>query len=116
MKNQKTPDKTEVLRLLPSIDALLHTETTRKLLPECGVKHLALLARNATDLLRREIQEKISNDAINEEDYSRENLLKQAEENLETLRQNEKKTSLQKVINATGVVIHTNLGNKNFRL
>ncbi|MCA1637486.1 MAG: L-seryl-tRNA(Sec) selenium transferase [Acidobacteria bacterium] len=113
MKNQKTPDKTEVLRLLPSIDALLHTETTRKLLPECGVKHLALLARNATDLLRREIQEKISNDAINEEDYSRENLLKQAEENLETLRQNEKKTSLQKVINATGVVIHTNLGYEN---
>ncbi len=110
MENQKTPDKTEVLRLLPSIDALLHTEIAQKLLPECGAKHLALLARNATDLLRREIQKKISNNAISEEDYSRENLLEQAEENLETLRQNEKKTSLQKVINATGVIIHTNLG------
>ncbi len=95
---------------MPSIDALLHTETARKLLPECGAKYLALLARNATDLLRREIQEKISNDAINEENYSRENLLEQAEKTLEATWQNERSTSLQKVINATGVIIHTNLG------
>jgi len=100
----------EVLQLLPSIDALLRTETAKKLLLETSSKHLGVLARSTTDLLRREIQEKVFINPTNTGGYSRENLLEAAERNLETAWQNERKSGLQKVINATGVVIHTNLG------
>ncbi len=73
----------KILQLLPSIDALLRSETAKKLLPETSAKHLAVLARDATDLLRREIQE-VSINPINARKYSRENLLEEAEKNLET--------------------------------
>ena len=99
-----------ILRLLPSIDALLHSETAVKLLPEIGAKHLAVLARAATDFVRREIQRKIADATIKAENYSREILLEEAERRLKIARQNEKNTNLQRVINATGVIIHTNLG------
>ena len=99
-----------ILRLLPSIDALLHSETAVKLLPEIGAKHLAVLARAATDFVRREIQKKIADATIKTENYSREILLEEAERRLKIVRQNEKNVNLQKVINATGVIVHTNLG------
>jgi len=110
MKKGKTPDSSEILRLLPSIDALLHSETGGKILSQIGAKHLTVLARAVTDLLRQEIRGKIAEDFIEVENFSREDLLKEAEIRLETAWQNEQNAGLQTVINATGVVIHTNLG------
>ena len=110
MKNGKTPDGSEILRLLPSIDALLHSETAGKILSQIGAKHSTVLARTVTDLLRQEIREKIAGDFTKVEDFSREDLLKEAEIRLETAWQCERNAGLQTVINATGVVIHTNLG------
>jgi len=110
MKNGKTPDGSEILRLLPSIDALLHSKTGGKILSQIGAKHLTVLARTVTDLLRQEIREKIAGDFTKVEDFSREDLLKEAEIRLETAWQCERNAGLQTVINATGVVIHTNLG------
>ena len=106
MKNVDTPPATENLRFLPSIDALLRSETTARLLSETGAKHLTVLARVIIDGLRREIQE----NPINFANLSRENLLKEAERRLEHAWRAEQHTSLQRVINATGVIIHTNLG------
>ena len=42
------PDRSEILRLLPSIDALLRTDAAEKLLPQVGAKHLTTMARAAT--------------------------------------------------------------------
>jgi L-seryl-tRNA(Ser) seleniumtransferase len=95
-----------VLRLLPSVDALLQTETAKKILAESGTKHLTNLARNSIDALRREILE-ADRSADN---LSREMLVQQAENLLSDLWRVEKNTNLQRVINATGVIIHTNLG------
>ena len=106
MKNQAKFDNAEILRLLPSIDALLRSKTAAKLLRQVGAKQLTLLARTATDCLRQEIQQKNNNT----ENYSRESLLEEAEKQLENAWQSEKNRSLQRVINATGVIIHTNLG------
>ncbi len=106
MKNQAKFDNAEILRLLPSIDALLRSKTAAKLLRQVGAKQLTLLARTATDCLRQEIQQKTNNT----ENYSRESLLEEAEKQLENAWQSEKNRSLQRVINATGVIIHTNLG------
>ena len=106
MKHQESPETLENLRFLPSIDALLRSETAGKLLSETGAKHLTVLARSVIDALRREIQE----NAVNSVEFSRENLLKEAEKRLEHAWRGEQNTSLQRVINATGVIVHTNLG------
>ncbi len=106
MKTEETPSTVENLRFLPSIDTLLRSDTARKLLPETGAKHLTILARSVIDELRCEIQENLKSAA----EFSRENLLTEAEHRLEHAWRSERNTSLQRVINATGVIIHTNLG------
>lgn len=108
MENRETKNHAEALRRLPSVDALLRTEAAQKLISQTGARHLATLARAATDLLRRELQEKIANNEAG--DYSREDLLNQAGKRLAQLWQSEQNAGLQRVINATGVIIHTNLG------
>jgi L-seryl-tRNA(Ser) seleniumtransferase len=110
MKEQKISDGSEVLRLLPSVDVLLYSASGSKILPEIGAKHLTTLARAAINSLRDEIQEKLSEDLLRGKNYSRENLLQEAEKNLEKAWQSEQNSRLQAVINATGVVVHTNLG------
>ena len=99
-------ERSETLRLLPSIDALLHTETAAKLLPEVGAKHLTVLVRAVINSLRQEL----SNEGNENKSYSRENLLEAAERHLESARRDEQNVGLRQVINATGVIIHTNLG------
>lgn len=106
MRNGETPNSAENLRFLPSIDALLRSATAAKLLAETGAKHLTRLARVVIDALRREIQE----NPQSAPGFSRENLLAEAERRLEHAWRAEQNTSLQRVINATGVIIHTNLG------
>ncbi len=100
----------EFLRLLPPVDALLRSETANKLLPEVGAKHLTVLVRSVTDELRREILAEITNKSISTADFSRESLFGEAEKRLAAIWENEKISGWRRVINATGVVIHTNLG------
>jgi hypothetical protein len=52
MDNQETANHTEILRLLPSVNVLLQSETAQKLVNETGAKHLTILARAVTDSLR----------------------------------------------------------------
>jgi L-seryl-tRNA(Ser) seleniumtransferase len=108
MENRETKNHAESLRLLPSVDALLRTGTAQKLISQTGARHLARLARAATDSLRRNLQEKIA--AGQSAEHSREDLLAEAEKSLLNLWQSEQDAGLQRVINATGVIIHTNLG------
>lgn len=111
MKNGEENNFAEILKLLPSIDTLLRSENSAKIASEIGAKHLANLARITTDSLRRNIQKKIaSGKKFNTENYSREILLKKAESQLEDAWRCEQNTGLQKIINASGVIIHTNLG------
>ena len=106
MENSETSPNIENLRFLPSTDALLRSPTATKLLPETGAKHLTVLARSVIDTLRREILET----AAKSGELSRESLLIKAEQLLASAWQTEQNTSLQRVINATGVIVHTNLG------
>jgi L-seryl-tRNA(Ser) seleniumtransferase len=102
------PHGEEILRLVPSVDALLRSQTAQKLLPAAGSKRLTDLARGAAASLRQELLEKISRgEAANP---AREDLLKESERRLESAWHSEQNTSLRRVINATGVVVHTNLG------
>ncbi len=93
------------LRLLPSIDALLRSEEAKKIVPLAGAKHAAILARAAIDALRRELSE-----SQKAQTYSREELFSQAATRLENHWRDERNLRLRRVINATGVIVHTNLG------
>ena len=110
MQQERAKNHSEILRLLPSIDALLRTETSHRLVGETGGKHLAGLARFVADSMRSDIRVAIENGSIEEGTYTRETLLEEAERRLERAWRHEQNTGLRRVINATGVIIHTNLG------
>lgn len=94
----------QALAFVPSVDVLLRTDTAKRIAVSTGSKHLTVLARAVTDALRQELVERTF------ENPSRESLLVAAESRLGTAFENERKTGLKRVINASGVVIHTNLG------
>lgn len=108
MENEITQNPAEILRMLPSVDTVLHSETASKLLSSTGLRHLTFLIRTVTEKLRSEIQDNIA--TLKASEFSREILLHEAEKLLQKVWESEQTTSLQRVINATGVIIHTNLG------
>jgi L-seryl-tRNA(Ser) seleniumtransferase len=96
-----------ILKQLPSVDALLKSETARRLADEMGTSALSSLARHANENLRQELLQTSISD--NGED-SRAELLRRAEGLLLKLREAEIARGIRRVINATGVILHTNLG------
>lgn len=106
MESSENSNYAEILRLLPSVDAVLQTQTGQDLLKNSGAKRLTILARAAVDSLRGELLENFSGNQA----QSKKNLLAKAENHLRQLSQTEQNKSLKHIINATGVIIHTNLG------
>src|SRR6202140_631887 len=100
------------LRALPSVDSLLRTQTAQSLRPQIGTSRLSALARQVTDELRREILAAAADPKANESpsNGSRAGLLREAEKRLAAAHLDETARGLRHVINATGVVLHTNLG------
>src|SRR2546428_4096161 len=101
----KSGTENSALRALPSVDAVLRTDAARELTEKLGTQHIATLARRVTDKLRGELQTNPDG-----REYSRETLLKEAEQQLRAIYESEQKRGVQWVINATGVILHTNLG------
>lgn len=97
--------KIESLRLLPSVDQLLRTETGARLRDLVGLSRLTVMARAVTDEMRKRI---LANELSNGD--TRESLLLKAEDGLKEIGARESKTGIRRVINATGVILHTNLG------
>lgn len=107
MKNSNGAEKATLLRLLPSIDEMLGTATAINVIAELGRKQALSLVREATDSVRTEIQ---AAQIGEHQELTREFLLEESMERLHKLWQRERNAGLLRVINATGVVIHTNLG------
>ena len=100
--------KKTVLELLPSIDELLGTETATAMISELGRKRVLSIVRATTDSLRRDIQENPKFDE--QRTPTREFLFAAVMQRLDKAWKFERDSGLRRVINATGVVIHTNLG------
>jgi L-seryl-tRNA(Ser) seleniumtransferase len=133
----------EILRALPSVNALLRADDALALRPRIGEAKLTALARRAIDELRDELQqefEKQKNDGGNKDDkqtnviahnrnsttdnrqtadkrrtisensFTRDALLAEAARRLMKLFEREEAKKVRHVINATGVILHTNLG------
>lgn len=110
--SQKTLMPVAELRKLPSIDSLLQTDTALSLRRALGAEQLSALARKVTDELRQEILAKSpeSESLRTREDGASASLLEEAEKRLGAAHRDETARGLRRVINATGVVLHTNLG------
>jgi L-seryl-tRNA(Ser) seleniumtransferase len=115
--NDGTPDTNdrranEALRALPSVDALLRTPEALALRAALGAEHLTALARAVTDNLRDELRSRDESDPRTQPngDLTREALLAEAARRLARAAERESSRRLRRVINATGVVLHTNLG------
>jgi len=108
MKTRETTNQAMNLRFLPSVDEVLRSQTARIILPEAGLKYMSVLARQVMEQLRTEMRKNSSQ--ADAPLFSREDLLEESEKRLLECWKKSRNARLRKVINATGVVIHTNLG------
>lgn len=114
-----------LLRSLPSIDALLRTPEARALRERFGARTLTALARIVTDELRAELSSRGGDDGGAKVDegtadaasklssdvgLTRETLLAEAARRLAFAAERDAAGGVRRVVNATGVVLHTNLG------
>jgi L-seryl-tRNA(Ser) seleniumtransferase len=94
------------LRSLPSVDELMRSATASALAESLGHARLASLSRSVIDVLRSDLLNgKASGIAA-----TKLALLAEAESRLNAEWNRASSSGLRRVINATGVVIHTNLG------
>src|SRR5688500_2434259 len=95
------------LRHVPSVDQLLRTDEARLLRDSVGIKRLTAIARAVTSELRSSIrrgEKPLANG------NAAESLLAEAVARMRETAQIESQTGITRVINATGVLLHTNLG------
>jgi L-seryl-tRNA(Ser) seleniumtransferase len=103
--------RSTLLRNLPSVDRLLRTPAAVSLKPFAGFEHLAVLARKVTDELRQELSTSGSGKIeFGNGQSARDALLEEAARRLSARHRQEASRGLTRVINATGVILHTNLG------
>ena len=95
------------LRDVPSIDALLRTDAARELRELVGLRRLTNIARSVTAEIRALVRnQEFSTDNGN----NQEALLAEAVRRMEANARREGQSGIKAIINATGVVLHTNLG------
>lgn len=95
------------LRDVPSIDALLRTDAARELRDLVGLRRLTGIARAVTAEIRTLVR---NQEFVPENANSQEALLAEAVRRMDASARREGQSGIQAVINATGVVLHTNLG------
>ena len=103
MTNQAS-SKALTLRAIPSVDQLLRTEEVVNLLSSVGLPRLTTVVREVIEEMRRQIQ---SNDSPL---TSKDDLTTEAIHRIQSVCRSDELSGLRRVINATGVILHTNLG------
>ena len=94
------------LQNVPSVDQLLRTETAIKLRSTHGINKVTALARTVTAGIRSTIRANSNEQQVG----SPQSLLEEAAERLKELASLESRQGITSVVNATGVILHTNLG------
>jgi L-seryl-tRNA(Ser) seleniumtransferase len=91
------------LRHVPSVDQLLRTDAARELRDRVGPRRATNIARSVIAEIRASVRDGLAEPTSN-------GLLTEAIRRMETTAQRESEAGLKAVINATGVLLHTNLG------
>lgn len=93
--------KRATLRDVPSVDQLLRTDAARELRDLVGIRRLTTIARAVTAEIRASIRDN-GDFAVS--------LLEEAVKRMQASARREGQAGIKPVINATGVLLHTNLG------
>jgi L-seryl-tRNA(Ser) seleniumtransferase len=101
-----TGSKGSALRAIPSVDQLLRTEAVAQLRSSIGLSRLTIITREVTEEMRSQIQ----SNGDSHGDATKDGLLDEAVKRIQSLCQDDALSVLRRVINATGVILHTNLG------
>lgn len=96
------------LRHVPSVDQLLRTDAAQELREELGLKRLTAIARAVTSELRSSIRN--GRTVLPANGSAAESMLAEAITRMQETAKVEGQTGIKRVINATGVLLHTNLG------
>jgi L-seryl-tRNA(Ser) seleniumtransferase len=104
MPSAKAHASNSILRNLPSVDEMLRSAMGQMTVSEAGEHHAAELCREVINKIRLEISRPT------DQAHSKDSLLSLSENRLQNMWQRERLGTMRRVINATGVVIHTNLG------
>src|SRR5260221_9823162 len=107
MKVRDTSAAVSTLRNLPSVDELLRTAAASRIADENGVRYTSAAARRVIEDLRLDLRKYAKNDAAG---HSAKDLLADAEDRLAAEYLRDRASRVRRVINATGVIVHTNLG------
>jgi L-seryl-tRNA(Ser) seleniumtransferase len=97
------------LRLVPSVDQLLRTDTAVALRDSIGIRRLTAMARLAAAEIRSFVLAE-QNAASLSSNHTAATLLAEAVRLMEDRCKSDSRIGIRHVINATGVVLHTNLG------
>ena len=98
------PTKDLTLRAIPSVDQLLRTEEGVLLRSSVGLQRLTAIAREVTEEMRTQIK------SADFPETTKDDLVKEAVERMKSLCHHDALSGVRRVINATGVILHTNLG------
>jgi L-seryl-tRNA(Ser) seleniumtransferase len=99
-----SPSRPSTLRSIPSVDQLLRTEAVTELRSSIGINRVTAIARQVIEEMRTHLQTEGS------PEQSKDELLHQVVERLKAISKLETTSAINRVINATGVILHTNLG------
>jgi L-seryl-tRNA(Ser) seleniumtransferase len=112
MINEATTTQFGILpHALPSVDALLRTDAVGSLRQRLGDAKLTALARCVIEEMRAEILSRtLSTELFVNDGNARTALLEEAARRLKRAYEQESRRQLQYLINASGVILHTNLG------
>ena len=91
------------LRHVPSVDQLLRTGAGRELRERVGTRRATNIARSVIAEIRASVRDGSTQSTSN-------GLLAEAIQRMEATAQRETQSGIKAVINATGVLLHTNLG------
>ena len=95
---------------LPSVDRLLRTETALRLSESLGLKGLTEIARTVIAEMRVDMSDCRLTETNRSDGCSREALLDESARRLQLAATQQAARRMRRVINATGVIVHTNLG------
>lgn len=98
-----------LMRLIPPVDDILRTKTAAEIASESGLNQITNLIRSVAEEFRNELIGN-TNESADSTQMTREAVLAEIEKRLTTKWKSETRNRMQKVINTTGVIIHTNLG------
>jgi L-seryl-tRNA(Ser) seleniumtransferase len=96
-------NRNDNLRHVPSVDQLLRTDAARELRERVGTRRATNIARSAIAEVRTLVRDGAT-------DATGNGLLAEAIRRMEATAERESQAGIKAVINATGVVLHTNLG------